>query len=423
MRKMETVKKCLLSILIAVYVITAVSSDVLAEDLQDCEVNSQLNYGDYELEWHRGSTDIFDSLERVSENGITIAEYKYDENGNRVRKIIGDEVTDFQYTKDLYLDTVKSSYGNIRYSYVFKNNSNIKTISGFTFENTEYNFVYDNYDNIIAIKQNDKEIAKYIYDDNGTFKYTLCKENGVWTECDRQDFVGNVNKVRFKQAYYDEETGWYYCGRYYDTSCVRYIDGVDIGDSTRGRDFNLLESNSAFTIEFVPQEKIRTSYSEIETICRILYCEAGTSSYDWDAVAWAVYYRIRDNGRSALSELTQTGEFSSYTNGLYMFDTSNWYNKNKWNICYENAQNLMNKCAPNRSVPYITKQKHFNSVNTFGMHYDSDGRSTQYYDNKYIYNVAIPGSTIIPPSIIYSDYHNLYSNSQGLFNIYFSFEK
>lgn len=33
MKKMETVKKCMLSTLIAIYVITAVGSDVLAEDL------------------------------------------------------------------------------------------------------------------------------------------------------------------------------------------------------------------------------------------------------------------------------------------------------------------------------------------------------------------------------------------------------
>ena len=41
-----------------------------------------------------------------------------------------------------------------------------------------------------------------------------------------KDFIENLNHVTYNSYYYDEETGWYYCGRYYDAVNERFIDGI-----------------------------------------------------------------------------------------------------------------------------------------------------------------------------------------------------
>lgn len=40
--------------------------------------------------------------------------------------------------------------------------------------------------------------------------------NGIWTRNDSQDFIGNINRLRFRGEYYDVETKWYYNGVYMD---------------------------------------------------------------------------------------------------------------------------------------------------------------------------------------------------------------
>ena len=49
------------------------------------------------------------------------------------------------------------------------------------------------------------------------------------TENTAEDFIGNINPIRYRSYYYDVETGWYYLqSRYYDPETCRFISQDDI---------------------------------------------------------------------------------------------------------------------------------------------------------------------------------------------------
>lgn len=396
--------------------------DIFADDEKNCDlVISQLEYENYALEWVRNENNIFDSLRSVKIGEQTVATYGYDENGNRVYKIVDSVKSQFAYTDDFYLDTVTIDENKVQYLYDFNGYSNIKVMTGFIYCGEKYDFDYDEYKNIVGISIDGTPIVKYLYNSDGTFKSTL-RNNGMdWIECKDKLFIGNINKIRYKQVYYDEETGWYYLGRYYDAANGRYVDGICENDArTVLKNIDLLSSSTNFLIYNDNGNQRAARYSNAELICRVLYCEAGSSSGDWDAVAWAVYNRINGTSVTAVDEI-RSGAFSAYNNGDYEFSLNNWYNQSKWNTCYNNAVSLNTKQAPSNRPSYINTQKNFRSVNTFLNGYDSDGSTVQYFGADRIYNVAIPENTQIPPSLLYSDLYSKYSYSQGLFNIYFSY--
>ena len=67
--------------------------------------------------------------------------------------------------------------------------------------------------------------AQYVYDAWGNHK--VLNANG--TEITDESFIGNVNPIRYRGYYYDEETGLYYLqSRYYDPEVGRFINADDI---------------------------------------------------------------------------------------------------------------------------------------------------------------------------------------------------
>lgn len=198
--------------------------------------------------------------------------------------------------------------------------------------------------------------------------------------------------------FYDEETGWYYNGRYYDCGANRYVDGISPEMANELEDiygYRALIRSYEFGLPYVHSEKARYSASmdSVEIVGRVFYCEAGTSTSDWDAVAWAVYNRMKSTGRTAFSIVTN-GDFSAFNNGSYMFSTSGWYNTTKFYRCIENSELLNNNEKPFAEVSYISNQKNFRSISTFSDKYSSDGY-TQKFDGVEIKNVVIPGVGII----------------------------
>ena len=72
-------------------------------------------------------------------------------------------------------------------------------------------------------------MVKYVYDAWGNHK--VLNPNG--TENTAEDFIGNINPIRYRSYYYDVETGLYYLNaRYYDPETCRFIspDSVDYLD-------------------------------------------------------------------------------------------------------------------------------------------------------------------------------------------------
>ena len=84
-------------------------------------------------------------------------------------------------------------------------------------------------DIINNLDSNGKVVVKYVYDAWGNHKVL----DAAGTENTSDDFIGNINPIRYRGYYYDRETNLYYLiSRYYDPEIGRFInnDSIDYID-------------------------------------------------------------------------------------------------------------------------------------------------------------------------------------------------
>ena len=97
------------------------------------------------------------------------------------------------------------------------------------YDGTHYLYRKNLFGDITAIYERDTCVAKYAYD-----AYGVCKVlNPDGTENTDEDFIGNVNPIRYRGYYYDVGTGFYYLQtRYYDPQTGRFLnmDGLEYLD-------------------------------------------------------------------------------------------------------------------------------------------------------------------------------------------------
>ena len=106
---------------------------------------------------------------------------------------------------------------------------NQQGVIGIKYDDTHYLYRKNLFGDITAIYERDTCVAKYAYD-----AYGVCKVmNPDGTENTDDDFIGNVNPIRYRGYYYDVGTGFYYLQtRYYDPQTGRFInmDGLEYLD-------------------------------------------------------------------------------------------------------------------------------------------------------------------------------------------------
>ena len=87
-------------------------------------------------------------------------------------------------------------------------------------DNMVYHFVKDGQGNVIGLMNYYDAEAWYSYDAWGNCK-VLNPDGTVNT---KEEFIGNINPIRWKSQYYDAESRMYYIGgRYYDPDIKRYV--------------------------------------------------------------------------------------------------------------------------------------------------------------------------------------------------------
>ena len=147
--------------------------------------------------------------------------FEYDVEGRRTQK------NDITYIYDVNDKLVKQSNG---IEYLYDNEGCI----GFKYTTTEndvsvtntYLYRKDIFGNVIEILDtNGGTVVKYVYDAWGNHKVL----NPDGTENTTDNFIGNINPIRYRSYYYDTETGLYYLNaRYYDPEVCRFISPDDI---------------------------------------------------------------------------------------------------------------------------------------------------------------------------------------------------
>ena len=100
---------------------------------------------------------------------------------------------------------------------------------GFNYNNKTYFYIKDEMGNIVSIVSDGIEVVRYIYDSYGNHQIYEVNQNGELILNNNLSFIGNINPIRYKSYYYDEETNLYYLNsRYYDSSIGRFISPDDI---------------------------------------------------------------------------------------------------------------------------------------------------------------------------------------------------
>lgn len=146
---------------------------------------------------------------------------EYDYNGLRVKK--GDKIFFWQNGNLIAERWVEN--GTEKFIYYYYDESGV---SGFRYDNTDYHYQKNIFGDIIAIYTANGQLqCKYVY--NAWGEHKIYNADGTILSADSNN-IGNLNPMRYRGYYYDEEFALYYLqSRYYDPALGRFIstDSVD----------------------------------------------------------------------------------------------------------------------------------------------------------------------------------------------------
>lgn len=318
----------------------------------DYEVYSDGEYDGFTLEWDKyGKQDV---LTHVSSSKASIS-YTYDTEKNRIRKNVNGSVTTFEY--DSSGNLVEENRDNRIYKYFYKDPYGLGAVlTSFSINDTMYTYRFDENGSVSSIVDiSGNEIAKYEY--HGTETSVLGLENGVWVDkSSDKSFVGNLNLIRLYGYYFDEETGWYYCHRYYDAKDNRFVDGRTTSISTIlfNNEAEATSTLSLTSLEDDVNDRVETlmssayyglpiDYSEdwyeamntSELLARLIFGENTNYIADQNAIGYTILNRYHDNDNSGY-----------YPRNLYGIATQ----ANQFSVIIGGANSTINSRVPNTSA-------------------------------------------------------------------------
>jgi RHS repeat-associated protein len=194
-------------------------------------IGNPINYNGYTLGWSNGR-----ELTTLSGNGVE-ASYTYDADGLRATKTVNGIKTNYEYAGGQLLYEKK---GTTELHYFYDTNGSLKGI-----QKVDVAGVATNY----YVVTNTRGDVTKIYDEAGILQasYTydawgkvLSIKDGNGNEITSNSNIGNLNSLRFRSYYYDDETGLFYVGsRYYNPEWGRFLNA----DAQVGVNGDLLGAN------------------------------------------------------------------------------------------------------------------------------------------------------------------------------------
>lgn len=354
------------------------------------------------------TTDQFGQFRFIMKNGLIYNVYNddeiqlensYDEYGFRVAKNGEDNCT-FEYVDTMLMKETRNG-NSIDYVYEQDDTYDYKNLVGFIYNGVAYRYDRDEQLRIIGIKDTDNNlVAEYVYAQNSNcVEKVLCNVDGCLVENTSQDLIGNINRIRNINAYWDIETNWYYeNGVFYSAEENKIIGKSHHSEELTKSDYvssrvAALRYNYDLDAEITDwQESLLNDdtfnlsvnlsetpwydhLSEVETVARIIYGENTSSISDQKCVAWVIRNRCVDWGMEPKEVVTQNNQFSP---------------ADPYDICY-NAVKTQNSNDPYwRNAVYMaclicttTSESSWNSINLppSGMSYQKYFRGTSARDN------------------------------------------
>ena len=178
-------------------------------------MGNPLSYMGMNLTWEKGR-----QLKTLKKSG-TLSQYIYDNDGRRIRKTVGDKVTHF------YLDGEKiiaqKEEGGERIDFLYDEKG---TPFAFEYQGKMYFYQTNLQGDIMGIVDSKgSQVVVYRYDAWGE----------VLVSSDASGFgLSQINPLRYRGYYYDQETGLYYLQtRYYDPKVRRFLNADDASVLTK----------------------------------------------------------------------------------------------------------------------------------------------------------------------------------------------
>ncbi len=177
--------------------LTAVNGTPLTYD----ENGNVLTYGDKSFTWNTGR-----NLAQITDGDNTYS-YAYDENGIRTSKTVNG-VTTYYNTRDGVILSQTDGTNTMYFQY----DANGSPL-GFIYNGVQYFYLTNQMGDVISITDTSGTIV-------GNYEYDVW---GIVIHSDSD--IANINPIRYRGYYYDNETGYYYLqSRYYDSSICRFIN-------------------------------------------------------------------------------------------------------------------------------------------------------------------------------------------------------
>lgn len=186
------------------------------------ELDNPLTFDGATLTYYRGHKL------RTYSKGTTNVTYDYNYTGLRTHKLVGTKRHRYIYENgNLIRESIQSTtspftYEGILYLY------GLNEIIGFKYGSDTYLYAKNIFKDVVGIYKIASSastlVAKYSYDAYGNTK--VLNPNGTGNTS--SSFIGNINPIRYRSYYYDNETGFYYCkSRYYVPKLRRWLTPDD----------------------------------------------------------------------------------------------------------------------------------------------------------------------------------------------------
>lgn len=168
-------------------------------------IGNPVSHDGWTYEWQAGR-----QLKKMSKEGVT-AEYTYDHNGLRVKKVVNGVTTEYMVHGKL-VTGVKSGSDVLKIAYDEQSRPAMVEYNG-----EWYGYVKNLQGDIVGIiDSNGTEVVKYSYDAWGKVMSTSGSKGGT---------LGKANPFRYRGYVYDEETVMYYLrNRYYSPEWGRFLN-------------------------------------------------------------------------------------------------------------------------------------------------------------------------------------------------------
>ena len=178
-------------------------------------MGNPLSYMGMNLTWEKGR-----QLKTLKKSG-TLSQYVYDNDGRRIQKTVGDKVIRFYLDGDKII--AQKEEGGERMDFLYDEKG-----TPFAFEYQEKMYFYQTNlqgDIIGIVDSKGSQVVVYRYDAWGE----------VLVSSDASGFgLAQINPLRYRGYYYDQETGLYYLQtRYYDPKVRRFLNADDASVLTK----------------------------------------------------------------------------------------------------------------------------------------------------------------------------------------------